>query len=82
MTELQQQLRAYIAREANVPAERIAESTPLVSSGLVDSFMLVGLVTFIEDAAGVRIPAAYAAVEHLDSLALIEQLVAKVRAAR
>ncbi len=49
-------LNAYIARSIlKQPTREIAPDEPLISSGMVDSFSLVDLALYVEDAFGVRI---------------------------
>lgn len=80
LTQLQDSLRDYLAAEVRIAAAQITVDTPLISSGLVDSFALVGLVATIEHLSGVRIPDHCMSSEYLDSLALIDTLVSGLRA--
>jgi len=51
------------------------ENTPLISSGIVDSFSMVSLKTFLEKKFRISIPDAEATPEAFDSVAKIMQLV-------
>ncbi len=54
--DIASKLNAYIARSIlKQPTRRIAPDEPLISTGLVDSFSLVDLALYVEDAFGVRI---------------------------
>lgn len=49
-------LEQYIASKIlKQPGRHIAPDSPLLSSGVIDSFSLVDLALFVEDAFGVRI---------------------------
>jgi acyl carrier protein len=49
-------LRAFLVDELAVENDQIGPETMLFSTGLVDSFSLVSLLTHIENEAGVQIP--------------------------
>ena len=80
MTEFQQRVREYIARESRLPASSIDVDTELISSGLVDSFVVVGLVAFLEETLGTRVPTQFVTIEHLNSLELIDALAGQLKA--
>ena len=68
--------------EAAVPPSRrgaLAEDTPLLTSGLVDSLAFVDLVRRLEVACGLEIPPARRTVEHFDTLAHIAQTIETLR---
>lgn len=46
----------------------VNESTPLISSGIVDSFSMVSLKTFLEKKFSIQIPDAKASTEAFDSV--------------
>lgn len=46
---------------------QLTGSSPLFSSGLIDSFALVSLMTFIESEAGIRIIPSEVTLDNLDS---------------
>jgi acyl carrier protein len=71
-------LEAYIAGEILRQAQRrISPDTPLISSGLVDSFRLVDLALFVEDAFGVHLDDTELNSQTFDTL---QQLVALIEA--
>ncbi|MFP5355626.1 MAG: acyl carrier protein [Gemmatimonadota bacterium] len=56
------------------PSE-LAEDTPLISSGILDSLATVRLVTFLEDHYKIEVAAYEANADNLDTLAQIADLV-------
>jgi acyl carrier protein len=70
-----QDLLAYLRDEIGVETDGIDRATPLVTSGIIDSFSLVEFVAFIEHRAGIRFGAADATIENLDSIDRILSLV-------
>ena len=78
--ELVQRLEAYIASEVlRQPSRRIDGQAPLISSGLVDSFNLVGLALFVEEEFGVHIDDTELGANTFDTL---EQLADLIRSRR
>jgi len=63
-------LSRFIEDELAVESE-LAEDTLLFSSGLIDSFSLVSLMSYIEDEAVVRIAPADVKLENFDSIGRI-----------
>ena len=53
------------------------ENTPLISSGIVDSFSMVSLKTFLEKKFDIKLPDADATPEAFDTVASIMQIVNK-----
>jgi acyl carrier protein len=80
MTDSQVRIEEYIAAKANVSRELITPET-LITSGLVDSFLVVDIVSFLEQLSGIRIQDDYVTPDHLDSLSLMQNLVDSFRAA-
>ena len=56
MTAEEKQMIEYIVRRIRKPGTKIDESTPLFSSGLVDSLALADLLAKLEDLTHTRIP--------------------------
>lgn len=54
--------------------EEIDENTPLISSGIVDSFSMVSLKTFLEKKFNIKIPDEKATTEAFDSVTNIINL--------
>jgi acyl carrier protein len=66
-----QQMAAHIALLIRKPNVAIDESTPLVSSGLIDSMALVDLLLKLEDLTHLRIPAGKVQPKDMDTIALM-----------
>ncbi len=49
---VQQRVTAWVAERTGLGADEIGEDSPLFSSGLLDSFELLELVTFLESLTG------------------------------
>ncbi len=77
MDEITDVIRDYIVQEyvAKGDGREINETTPLISSGLVDSFSMVSLLRFIEKRYAIRIPDSAATPEAFDTLEGIAALV-------
>jgi len=58
-------LRQQILRRADIPLD---EDTPLVSSGLVDSFALVDIIGELENVTNSRIPVGKVSPQDLDTV--------------
>jgi acyl carrier protein len=68
-------LASFIQREVSKDSRQTIEvDTPLISSGLVDSFSLMKVLVFIEDEFGVVIPDEAATAAAMDSVALMLDL--------
>jgi acyl carrier protein len=70
---MKEKLIEFIRREFGVEDVEIDEDTKLISSGLIDSFSLVSLQTFIAREFGKRIPAPRITAESFDT---VRQMVA------
>jgi acyl carrier protein len=77
MNEIGKAVRDYIIREYVTEGDdrEITETTPLISSGLVDSFSMVSLLRFLEKKYAIHIPDADATPEAFDTITRIEELV-------
>lgn len=58
----------YLAEQHAVDTSGIAPDTQLFSSGLVDSFAMIDLVTFIEEKSGARMDASDITLDNLDTV--------------
>lgn len=78
MDEITKVVRDYIVREYVQEGDdrEITETTPLISSGLVDSFSMVSLLRFLEKKYSIHIPDSSATPEAFDT---VERIVALVR---
>jgi acyl carrier protein len=68
MTEQKQQLIAHIQTLIRKPGMTLDENTALVSSGLVDSMLLVDVLLKLEDVTRMRIPAGKVQPKDLDTV--------------
>jgi acyl carrier protein/D-alanine--poly(phosphoribitol) ligase subunit 2 len=70
MDEMHRTVLAYVKNEYldDDDDEDIGVDTPLISSGIVDSFSMVSLKVFLEKKYGVRIPDAEATPEAFDTV--------------
>ena len=71
MTEQAQQMIEYVIHFIRRPGIEIDESTPLVSSGLIDSMALVDLLLKLEDLTQMRIPPGKVQAKDMDTVALM-----------
>ena len=76
ITELERHIASAILRQ---PGRQIAQDAALISSGLIDSFSLVDLALYVEDAYGVRIADTELNASTFDTL---EQLAALIQERR
>jgi acyl carrier protein len=77
MTEIGNTVKEYILNEflPGEDASELTESTPLITGGILDSLATMKLVMFLEERYGITMQAHEADAEHLDTIALIEELV-------
>lgn len=74
-------VKQFILKEF-LPGEdpnELTETTPLVSTGILDSLATLKLVTFLEDEFGISVAPHEADEEHLNTLASIASLVQSKR---
>ncbi len=77
--EQTQQMIGYIVDQViRRPGIQIAENTPLISSGLIDSLALVQILGKLEDVTQLRIPAAKVQPKDLDNVTLMLATAARV----
>ena len=71
-THLMRQLTSYIAEKVvKKPGTEITEDTPLVSSGLVDSFAMVEIFLELQKVAGRKVPASKVQAKDMDTVRLM-----------
>ena len=74
-----QQMIEHVTREVlRRPDFVLDENTPLVSSGLIDSFALVDILLKLEDITEMRIPAGKVQAKDMDTIALMFATAARV----
>ena len=80
--DLKHTIREYIAREYLEEGDdrEIADDTPLISGGIVDSFSMVSLKRFLEKRYQIQIPDAEATPDAFDSVNRIAELVTRFTA--
>jgi acyl carrier protein len=72
MTDFAEELIEYICKEIiRRPTVQIAADTPLVSSGLIDSFSLVDVLSKLEEVTAKRIPAGKVQPKDMDTVSLM-----------
>lgn len=71
MTAPAESIRGYLVRDMGVDGASLADDTPLFSSGLLDSFAIVDLMTFVENETGIRFDPSDVSLDNLDSVAKI-----------
>ena len=82
MEQMQAAVLEYVKNEyldEDDEDEDLGVDSPLISSGIVDSFSMVSLKVFLEKKYGVQIPDAKASPEAFDSVRKICTLVEEIR---
>lgn len=64
----EESLLQFLRDELDVDVAAIDGTTPLFSRGLIDSFALVSLMTFVESSAGLRIRPDEVTLDNFDSV--------------
>jgi acyl carrier protein len=77
-----QQMAVHIALLIRKPDVTIDENTPLVSSGLIDSMVLVDLLLKLEDLTQMRIPPGKVQPKDMNTIALMFATAQRVGKAR
>ncbi len=81
MSLTQEQLFAFIGDRLGVDTAGLDASSPIFSSGLVDSFSLVELITYVEKQAGIRVSPLDVNLENMDSVERIMAFVERKQSA-
>lgn len=81
MDEMQKRILDFVRREYldDDEADDIGVDSPLISSGIVDSFSMVSLKTFLERQYQVQIPDAKATPEAFDTVVKIAAVVREIQ---
>jgi acyl carrier protein len=77
MDQIKEILKGYILKEF-LPGENpdeLTDSTPLVTTGILDSLATLKLVSFLEEHYAIKIQAHEVDVEHLNTISDMSQLV-------
>jgi acyl carrier protein len=77
MTDTKNAIKTFILEEFLVGEDpnELADSTPLITGGILDSLATLKLVTFLEDEFGIEIQAHETGVDHLNTIDDIAKLV-------
>jgi acyl carrier protein len=75
----EQEILAYLRDRLFVDVASVDRNTLLITDGVIDSFALIELLTYIEERAQIRFSPADATLENLDSIELILRLVERTR---
>lgn len=70
-------IRDYLADAQRIDMSDISDDTALFSSGLIDSFAMIDLVSFIEQDLGIAMKPADITLDNLDTLGRIAAFVDK-----
>lgn len=63
-----EKIRDYVVEVLNVPSNEITPDALLFSTGILDSIMLMELISFIEKEGGGKIPARAISLSNFDSI--------------
>lgn len=72
-------LRDFLEEDLGVETDDITPDTLLFSDGIIDSFALVSLMTFLEAEGGIRINPADVNLDNMDSIARMLAYVERVQ---
>jgi acyl carrier protein len=76
--ELSSRIRKLLERELACDVAEIADDTPLVSSGLLDSVSIAFLLSAIEETEGITIPDESLDIRDFETVTRMKELVAKL----
>lgn len=71
------EIKRFLSDELNLQESDLGLETSLFSSGLLDSFSMIELVTFLEKSAGIRIRPTELTLENFDSIVRIQEFLAR-----
>lgn len=77
---MDQELRNKVCELAFLQPDELEDSTPLFSSGHIDSISLLELIQFLEAQTGFKIPAGDVNLDNLDSIERINRYIARRKA--
>jgi acyl carrier protein len=79
MDDVKSAIRDFIV-STHLPGETpetLRDDTPLISSGILDSLAVLGLVTFLEHRFGIELDVYDTSIEHFDSIDSITRAIAQ-----
>ena len=62
------ELVTFFDAELALETDDLADATPLYSAGILDSFMLLSLIAFLEKRSGAAVPTADITLDNFDSI--------------
>lgn len=65
------EIKNFLEEDLAVDTENLHIDAPLFSSGIVDSFALVALMTFLEDEGNIRVSPSEVNLDNMDSISRI-----------
>ena len=68
MSTVLEKIRGYLGDELGLDLREVSDSSPLFTSGLIDSFALIELLAFMESDMGAEIDIAELDVSQLDTI--------------
>lgn len=74
------QIIGYIRDELRVDVSSVDDKTPLFSSGIIDSFSLVSLITFLEETGDFRVNPMDVNLDNMDTIECIVAYVERAKA--
>lgn len=79
MGDCPNKVREILKETLGIDSEQLSDSDPLFSSGLVDSFSLLELITVMEARFSITISAQDTTIEHLDTITGICALISSLQ---
>lgn len=77
MSDIKSQVREFLLRSYRITPSELNDTTALFSSGLLDSFAMVELVSFTEEKFGKKVRARDLTIDNFDSIERIERYFAR-----
>lgn len=74
---LSEKVKEVISEEVGMECDEISDDTPLLSSGLVDSFTFVTILSVIEEVSGVELDPSELTLDNFDTLSGIHAFVSE-----
>ena len=75
MSDTKTQIKEFITTELGVSVDDLTDTTPLFTSGAIDSFAMIELLAFLEQTLGAQVDIADMNIEQLDTIESIASLV-------
>ncbi len=75
MIETIEKVKAFLANDLGLDVSVIEDTSPLFTSGLIDSFALIEMLSYLESEFNCKIDIADLSIDNLDTLESISKLV-------